>query len=178
MFPFGGGFQDPFGGGSKGFNDFGARGGPNFRGVKRPTNPLGPFGPGGNDDEFNIDMYAPPDMMGPDGGIGFPNTPDFNPQLRPGAQNRRMDPPQAQRPGLGNFAPPGTIPQIGSGTSPNMGIDGSGGILMKQPPQKPNMPVKGDFEQMQKMGLIEPPMDQPDIPDPNQDHHFDRNMYI
>ena len=175
MFPLGGGFNDPFGGNSRGFNDFGSRGGPNFGGVRRPMNPLGTFGPNGNDENFNIDMYTPPDMIGPDGGVGFPNTPDFNPQLRPGYQNRRgINPQQQQRPGLGNFAPPGTMPQIGSGTSPNMGLDGSGGILMKQPPQKPDMPVKGDFEQMQKMGLIEPPMDQ----GPPPDSHFDPNMYI
>ena len=164
MFPD---FGNPFGGGP---NNFGPPRGSGFS-KRQPMNPMGPHF--GDDDigHFNIDMYAPPDMVGPDAGVGFPNTPDFNPQMRPGRPQPRMDPPAPARPGLGNFAPPGTMPQVGSGNSPNLGVDGSGGLLMTKPPQQGAMPVKGDFDQMQRMGLIDPPFD------PDKDHHFD-NMYI
>ena len=64
--------------------------------------------------------------------------------------------PTNQAPYLGNFAPPGTLPPIGSPTSPMYGIDGQGSDLMVRP-QKGNQKIQGDTDIMYAKGQIPPP---------------------
>ena len=167
MFP--GGFNDPFGGprnrlGGFDDDDMGFGGGPNFGRGKKPFGP-----PGGDFSQFNPDFCGPTPMRGPD--LGFPNTPDFNPEMRPGYKPQMRDEPdfaKQKNPGLSNFAPPGTTPQFGTNNSPNAGVDGQGGLVVTKP-KKPMKDIRGDYDEMCQMGLVEPPM---------EDHHYDRNMFI
>lgn len=148
MFPGGfGGFDGGFGGGPG--KNRGLGGGP-------PR--FSPYG----DEMFNMNKKNPNprvdiDLMpngyfDPDGklGVGFPDTPDFEEyHRRPPQYEERND----DR--LRDFAPPGSAPPIGSRNSPNFGLDGSGGIVMKG--KAPHNPVIGDYDQMRRMGMIPPP---------------------
>ena len=134
------------------FNDSG--GGPNKRrGFGGGPPGCSPFG----DEMFVPNQRVDIDLMpngyfDPNGklGVGFPDTPDFEEYHRkPQHVEERSD----ER--LRDFAPPGSLPPIGSKNSPNFGLDGKGDIIMKG--KAPNKPVIGDYEQMQRMGMIPPP---------------------
>jgi hypothetical protein len=166
MFP--GGFNDPFGGPNRGLGRFDDD--PGFHGAPGFGRNKNPFGPTGTDFRgFNPDFSGPTAMPGPD--LGFPNTPDFNPALRPNYRPPTNDEPEfakQKNPGLSNFAPPGTKPQIGTQSSPNAGMDGHGGLIVTNP-NKPKKDFKGDYDIMREMDLVEPP---------RGEQRYDHNMYI
>ena len=57
------------------------------------------------------------------------------------------------------------MPGIGSPNAPNLGVDGQGSLVVG-PPKNTKPIARGDFEQMQKMGLFDP-----------KDDDFNPNLY-
>lgn len=175
MFP--GGFGGPgggFGGDRFGRGGFPPRGGMGGfygdddrlpGGIRQPFGGNPPMGPNG------IDPMGPPgyvdiDLVGPTNPdeppiFGMPDIPEFR------VKRPRPDPdlPPQQNP-LSNFAPPGTMPAVGSPNAPNLGVDGKGSLVVSEP-KIPKPVARGDYDQMRQMGLIK-----------EQDDGFNPNLYL